>query len=49
MKRDKSGEKNAFYELAPSATEDEEVTVGTLRQTLHGTSTRIAPTTIEEA
>ena len=31
------------------ATEDEEVTVGTLRQTLHGTSARIAPTTIEEA
>ena len=31
------------------ATEDEEVTVGTLRQTLHGTSSGIAPTTIEEA
>ena len=31
------------------ATEDEEVTVGILRQTLHGTSARIAPTTIKEA
>ena len=31
------------------ATEDEEVTGGTLRQTLHGTSARVAPPTIDEA
>ena len=31
------------------ATEEEEVPVGTLRQTLHGTSARVVPTTIEEA
>ena len=34
---------------AALATEEEEVTVGTLRQTLYGTSARIAPTTIKEA